>query len=60
LTVGGETTFTLPDSWGQHLVDGDRGGIGIVGASDSPYIRLAGRDAWSAAWTLTLYWRRSS
>ncbi|WP_406168869.1 hypothetical protein [Streptomyces sp. NBC_00996] len=55
-----ETTFTLPDSWGQAMVDGTRGGLGITVASDSPYIRLAGRGSWSAAWTLTLYWRRTS
>ncbi|GHA01566.1 hypothetical protein ACFOOM_12070 [Streptomyces echinoruber] len=55
-----ETTFTLPTSWGQAMVDGTRGGLAITVASDDPYIRLAGRDSWSAAWTLTLYWRRSS
>ncbi|MFJ4365056.1 hypothetical protein ACIP4S_12985 [Streptomyces chartreusis] len=55
-----EATFTLPDSWGQAMVDGTRGGLAITVASDSPYIRLAGRGSWSAAWTLTLYWRRSS
>jgi hypothetical protein len=60
LKVGDETTYTLPDSWGQALVDGTRGGIGMVISSDTPYIRLAGRASWSAAWTLTLYWRRSS
>jgi hypothetical protein len=60
LGVGDETTYTLPDSWGQAMVDGTRGGIGMVISSDSPYIRLAGRASWSAAWTLTLYWRRSS
>ncbi|MFD4343398.1 hypothetical protein ACFWQ6_00700 [Streptomyces coelicoflavus] len=54
-----ETTFTLPTSWGQAMVDGSRGGLGIVISADSPYIRLAGRSSWSAAWTLTLYWRRS-
>jgi hypothetical protein len=60
LKVGDEITFVLPDSWGQALVDGTRGGIGCVISADSPYIRLAGRGSWSAAWTLTLYWRRSS
>ncbi|MFI0900556.1 hypothetical protein [Streptomyces sp. NPDC020983] len=54
-----ETTFTLPTSWGQALIDGTRGGIGMVISGDTPYIRLAGRGSWSAAWTLTLYWRRS-
>lgn len=55
-----EMTFTLPDSWGQALADGTRGGIGIHISSDAPYIRLAGKGSWSAAWTLTLYWRRTS
>jgi hypothetical protein len=55
-----ETTFTLPTSWGQAMVDGTRGGLCITVSSDDPYIRLAGRSSWSAAWTLTLYWRRSS
>ncbi|MEU7400703.1 hypothetical protein [Streptomyces sp. NPDC044948] len=55
-----EATFTLPTSWGQAMADGSRGGLGMVISSDSPYMRLAGRSSWSAAWTLTLYWRRSS
>ncbi|MFR9800650.1 hypothetical protein ACL02U_32865, partial [Streptomyces sp. MS06] len=55
----GEATWSMPTSWGQALVDGTRGGIGIVISSDSPYIRLAGRSSWSAAWTLTLYWTRT-
>jgi hypothetical protein len=42
------------------MVDGTRGGLCITVSSDDPYIRLAGRSSWSAAWTLTLYWRRSS
>ncbi|MFI0718929.1 hypothetical protein [Streptomyces sp. NPDC021224] len=55
-----ETAFVLPTSWGQALMDGARGGLGIVISGDSPYIRLAGRGSWSAAWVLTLYWRRTS
>ena len=55
-----EATFQLPTSWGQAMVDGSRGGLCITVSSDDPYIRLAGRSSWSAAWTLTLYWRRSS
>ncbi|MGW9025930.1 hypothetical protein ACWGQ5_17340 [Streptomyces sp. NPDC055722] len=55
-----ETTFTLPTVWGQVMVDGTRGGLCITVPSDDPYIRLAGRGSWSAAWTLTLYWRRGS
>ncbi|MFB7595767.1 hypothetical protein [Streptomyces sp. NPDC056160] len=55
-----ETTFTLPTSWGQAMADGTRGGLAISISSDDPYMRLAGRGSWSAAWTLTLYWRRTS
>lgn len=60
LKIGDTSTFTLPDSWGQALIDGTRGGIAISVSSDSPYIHLAGRGTWSAAMTLTISWRRSS
>ncbi len=58
LKVGQSTTFTLPDSWGQALVDGDSGGIAMQINSDSPYIALAGRNSLSTAWTLNIYWKR--
>jgi hypothetical protein len=58
LAINGSTTFTLPTSWGQALIDGTRGGIAINVSSDDPYIHLAGRGSWSAAMTLTLSWRR--
>ncbi|RPE44171.1 hypothetical protein EDD90_7401 [Streptomyces sp. Ag109_O5-1] len=60
LTIGATSTFTLPTSWGQALIDGTRGGIGISVSSDDPYIHLAGRGSWSAAFTVTISWRRSS
>lgn len=60
LTIGNSTTFTLPTSWGQALIDGSRGGIAINVSSDDPYIHLAGRGSWSAAFTVTLSWRRTS
>jgi hypothetical protein len=60
LTIGASTTFTLPTSWGQALIDGTRGGIAINVSSDNPYIHLAGRGSWSAAMTLTLSWRRTT
>jgi hypothetical protein len=53
-----ETAFTLPSSWAQSMVDGSRGGLCITVSSDDPYIRLAGRGAWSAAWVLTINWKR--
>ncbi|MYR84094.1 hypothetical protein GTY41_03825 [Streptomyces sp. SID685] len=60
LKIGDSTTFTLPTSWGQALIDGTRGGIGITISSDTPYIQLAGRGSWSAAFTVTISWRRTS
>ncbi|QTD96961.1 hypothetical protein [Streptomyces cyanogenus] len=60
LKIGDSTTFTLPTSWGQALIDGTRGGIGISISSDDPYIHLAGRSSWSAAFTVTISWRRTS
>lgn len=60
LKIGDTSTFTLPVSWGQALIDGTRGGIGISVSSDDPYLHLAGRGSWSAAMTLTISWRRSS
>ncbi|MEH0552592.1 hypothetical protein [Streptomyces sp. B21-101] len=54
------TSFTIPTAWAQAMVDGTRGGLAMSVASDSPYIHFAGRGSWSAAWTLTIYWRRSS
>jgi hypothetical protein len=57
---GKSQTFTLPDSWGQDLVDGAAGGFAIYDASGSPYVRLAGRAKWAPAWTLTLEWKRDS
>lgn len=60
LTIGDSTTFTLPTLWGQNLIDGIRGGIAINVSSDDPYIHLAGRGSWSAAFTITLSWRRTS
>lgn len=59
LAVGATTTgFVIPNSWAQAMVDGTRGGLAIHVDADTPYIKLAGRGSWSAAWTLTISWRR--
>ncbi|MET7776336.1 hypothetical protein ABZU94_10335 [Streptomyces mirabilis] len=60
LKINDTSTFTLPTSWGQALIDGTRGGIAISIGSDDPYIQLAGRGSWSAAMTLAISWRRTS
>jgi hypothetical protein len=48
----------ITTSWVQAMVDGTAGGLAVYEADGSPYVILAGRDAWSPAWTLTVYWRR--
>ncbi|MFF3848054.1 hypothetical protein [Streptomyces sp. NPDC002328] len=58
LAVNASGTFSIPTSWAQAMVDGTRGGLAISVSADNPYIRLAGRASWSAAWTLTISWRR--
>jgi hypothetical protein len=59
LAINGTTTaFVIPNSWAQAVVDGTPGGLSVNVNSDSPYIHFAGRGSWSAAWTLTISWRR--
>jgi hypothetical protein len=59
LAVGkSTTTFTVPTSWGQSMVDGTAGGLALFDGSGSPYIRFSGRGSWAAAWTLLIRWRR--
>lgn len=50
--------FSIPASWGQALVDGSAGGIGVYESDGSPYVILAGRGSWGPAFTLTLNWKR--
>ena len=45
MEVGEVRTVSLPTSWGQKLVNGTAGGIGIHVAGSSPYVRLAGKAA---------------
>jgi hypothetical protein len=42
LSIGESSTFTLPDAWGQELIDGTAGGIGCKVAGSSPYVHLNG------------------
>lgn len=50
--------FDIPNSWGQAIVDGSAGGIGIYDSSGSPYVRFVGRSDYSSSFTLTLSWKR--
>jgi hypothetical protein len=59
LSVNEANTFTIPTAWGQALVDGTVGGLGIyVPSSGDPHVRLAGRDVYSPSMVLTLSWTR--
>jgi len=61
LAVGAtNNAFVVPTSWAQAMVDGSAGGLGVYDSSGSPYMRFAGRSSWSAAWTLTIRWTRTT
>lgn len=55
-----DDSFTIPDSWAQAMVDGSAGGLAFFESDGSPYVILAGRGRWSPAFTLTIYWQRTS
>jgi hypothetical protein len=59
LRWGESTTFDLPDSWGQALVDGSAGGLAIYESDGSPYVILDGKGDYSASFTVTINWTRS-
>jgi hypothetical protein len=50
--------FPVPTSWAQAMVDGTAGGLAVFDSNGSPYMRFAGRNSWSAAWTMTIKYRR--
>lgn len=52
------SAFAVPASWAQSMVDGTAGGLGFFDADGSPFVVLAGRSAWSAAFTMTVDWQR--
>lgn len=61
LAVGSTTnSFHVPNAWVQSMVDGTAGGLAFFDADGSPYVRFAGRGTWSAAFTLTIYWSRTT
>jgi hypothetical protein len=53
-----EDRFPVPIAWAQAMVDGTAGGLAFFTASGSPYLRMAGRSSWSAAFSMTINWRR--
>lgn len=57
LAIGQTATITLPVAWVTRLLNGSSGGIGIGVGGSSPYVGLAGKGTWSAAFELTLTYK---
>lgn len=55
---GGVTSFAVPASWAQSMVDGTAGGLGFFVSGGSPYVILSGRSEYGPAFTLTINWSR--
>jgi hypothetical protein len=53
-----DSSFAIPTSWGQALVDGSAGGLAFYESDGSPYVILAGRGTYGPAFTLALKWKR--
>lgn len=60
LKWGQSTTFTIPTSWAQAMVDGTAGGLAIFESDGSPYVILDGRGNYSASFQLTMKWSRTT
>lgn len=58
LSWGGTTTFGIPASWAQAMVDGTAGGLAIYASGGSPYVIWDGRSHYSPSMTLTIGWSR--
>lgn len=58
LAWGQATSFTVPTSWAQSLVDGTAGGIGFFVSGGSPYVIFDGRGAYGPSFTITINWSR--
>ncbi len=59
LAWGQSTTFTIPTSWAQAMVDGTAGGLAIFESDGSPYVILDGRSHYSSAFALTINYSRT-
>lgn len=55
---GTNTSFAVPTSWAQSMVDGTAGGLGFFVSGGSPYVILSGRSEYRPAFTLTINWTR--
>lgn len=55
-----DNSFDIPTSWAQAMVDGTAGGLAVFDSGGSPYVILAGKGTWSAAFTLSIRWSRTT
>lgn len=60
LKWGASATFTIPDAWAQAMVNGTAGGVAIYDADGSPYVILDGRSHYSASFSLTIDYSRTT
>jgi len=61
LAVGDtDAAFAVPTAWAQAMVDGTAGGLALFDGDGSPYARYLGRGGYSASFTLTINWQRTT
>lgn len=58
LAVNTQTTFSVPASWAQAMVDGTAGGLGFFVAGASPWIIFTGIGTYGPSFTLNIAWTR--
>jgi hypothetical protein len=58
LAVNTQTTFYLPSSWGQGMVDGTAGGVAFFVAGASPWIVFTGNGTYGPSFTMNIAWTR--
>lgn len=58
LAVNTQTTFTIPTSWAQAMVDGTAGGLGFFVAGATPWIVFTGIGTYGPSFTLNINWTR--
>lgn len=59
LAWGQATTFTIPTSWAQAMVNGTAGGLCVFEADGDPYVILDGRGRYGSAFALTINYSRT-
>lgn len=53
-----DSSFDIPTSWAQAMVDGTSGGLALFDSGGSPYVILDGRGSYGASFSLTIRYTR--